>query len=207
MLLVFYLAIITSPLSAILYYHLENQYPRLPHFSQKQAVVILSGGTLTSERDGDYFKYHDEVPRVLEGLRFFNRSRSNVLVMSEGNTSGFSKSRLSEGESFLKFAQDLGVNTDKMFLISNIKNTYEEAKNFSVQYQEVRDFYLVTSAYHMQRAVAVFHKLGLHPTPVPVGHKTSRGDFYSWKIDNIYLAEAVLTEYAGLIAYKILNRI
>jgi uncharacterized SAM-binding protein YcdF (DUF218 family) len=202
-----YLTVITSPLPAVAYYFLENEYPRLRSFPEKQGLVILSGGTVKSKKGSQYLKYNTEVARILEGLRFFKLSGSKWLIVSEGRTSKKTSAYLSEGESFLKFSEDLGMDDSHIKFITNIKNTYEEAKQFSQQYKGIENFYLVTSAFHMPRAVAVFKKMGLKPTPLPVGHQVSQSELFSWKISNMFLAEAVMTEYAGFAAYKVLGRL
>lgn len=67
-------------------------------------------------------------------------------------------------------------------------------------------FILVTSAYHMPRAMGVFLKAGLHPVPYPVDYYGGGG--YDWAdllpaAGNLATIEIALHEYVGLVWYRL----
>ena len=69
-------------------------------------------------------------------------------------------------------------------------------------------FLLVTSAWHMARAMLIFEKAGLKPTPAPTGHlvKTGQGErspgFYFPRTDNLRKSEIAVHEYLGILWAK-----
>ena len=75
-------------------------------------------------------------------------------------------------------------------------------------------FYLVTSANHMPRSMALFKKLGMQPIPAPTdfGMKERQGqDFIPYAlfpgVDELQKAETAVYEYLGLAWAKLRGRI
>jgi uncharacterized SAM-binding protein YcdF (DUF218 family) len=67
-------------------------------------------------------------------------------------------------------AQELGVAASDIVLENVSKNTAEEAARVAPMIGQER-FLLVTSAFHMPRAVALFRKQGLDPIPSPSDYR------------------------------------
>jgi uncharacterized SAM-binding protein YcdF (DUF218 family) len=68
-------------------------------------------------------------------------------------------------------------------------------------------FVLLTSAYHMPRAVRSFRKLGLDPIAYPVDFLVSGGD-YKWpdfipSLENLWKISVALREYLALTFYTL----
>jgi uncharacterized SAM-binding protein YcdF (DUF218 family) len=86
----------------------------------------------------------------------------------------------------------------RIILGSRSRNTYENAL-YSTQLISSRSkdhWLLVTSAYHMPRAIGCFRKAGLTVEPWPVYDLTSHGDF---------LARGI-REWIALMGYRLLGR-
>ena len=69
----------------------------------------------------------------------------------------------------------------------------------------LRNPILVTSAYHLERAVMSFEKVGLKVLPFPAGFKSWQGKQYRWKSylpGNFLTASIAIKEYLGLVFYK-----
>ncbi len=90
-----------------------------------------------------------------------------------------------------------------------------DTKDQALKIKELVDnqpFLLVTSAYHMPRAVALFEHQGLKPKPVPVGHliKKDHADLparlYPFA-GKIILAEKMIREWLGLTWAKIRKQV
>lgn len=67
---------------------------------------------------------------------------------------------------------------------------------------------LITSAYHMRRAMFSFRKAGLNVTPFPSGFETWPGKIYVWvdylpSADSLEKTTAAFHEYIGLFFYRI----
>jgi uncharacterized SAM-binding protein YcdF (DUF218 family) len=96
-------------------------------------------------------------------------------------------------------------------LESSSKDTKDEARLIKDMVGN-ESFFLVTSASHMPRSVALFKKEGMNPIPAPTDHRIkerqrlSPGMFFPWA-GNLIKAELAVHEYLGLGWAKIRNQI
>jgi uncharacterized SAM-binding protein YcdF (DUF218 family) len=105
---------------------------------------------------------------------------------------------------------DLGVPREKILVEAKSRDTVENARRTKeiLAGNGLRRPLLVTSAYHMRRAVAVFEKAGIAVTPVPAGFRTWKGKPYPW-VSYLPSSGALLTstnalrEYLGLLYCRI----
>ena len=89
------------------------------------------------------------------------------------------------------------------------RNTWENGlyvRQF-IKDNKITQFYLVTSAWHMSRAMWVFEKLGMQPTPAPTDFITSNSDVsdvYNWlpRARMLMVSNIALHEYLGKIWYR-----
>ena len=65
-----------------------------------------------------------------------------------------------------------GVNPEKIALTERSQNTFQEAKSIAEMLEKNETVALVTSAFHMYRAMNAFETQGLTPLAVPVDHMT-----------------------------------
>ncbi|MBF0297616.1 MAG: YdcF family protein [Oligoflexia bacterium] len=227
---------VTSPLSVYLYkiwitsvdgdlspvtnVFLENEIKHL------QAAVILSGDGIQKDlKSGQYF-YKEAFRRFAEGLRLLQSGKVDYLIISRGNNLLLSKGLLNEGDSFISWMKDIGVFEkikDKVLLVDDVLNTYDEAKKTTelMISKKIKNFYIVTDIHHMKRAYLIFKKQsadrGLSKEmiatayPVITFATTDNSDnnkilwsyFLRWKVENCKYLFYVSNEILGIIAYKL----
>ena len=94
-----------------------------------------------------------------------------------------------------------------LYFIEDAKDTREEALKI-VDIVGDKPFYLVTSATHLKRAVALFRKLGARPIPVPAHYYLKSPEFrFSLKAffpssHTLEMSQSALHEYMGLLWTK-----
>lgn len=146
----------------------------------------LASGTL--ERAAAAFKLHRET-----GLP--------ILV-----SGGAPFSEEPEAEAAAAWLRELGVPQDRLLAETRSRDTYENAV-YTLKLCSEKGFkkpVLLTSAYHMPRAMLLFRKAGADPEPFPVARRAG-----GWHWFNDYLpgssfeARAALNEYFGLAAYSL----
>lgn len=137
-----------APLSHALLKPLESQYSKINLLEQSAPYILLLGG--------------DFQARAYEAIRLHYLIHDSKII-----TSGYpGKRNISEA---LKNAQkliELGIKKENILLQEKPRDTQEEAKMVKQIVGEDR-FILVTSAYHMPRAMKIFEKEGLSPIPAP----------------------------------------
>ena len=108
-------------------------------------------------------------------------------------------------------AVELGVSPDALDLDAVSPDTETQAEVVRARLG-TEEFYLVTSASHMRRALALFRKAGTNPLPAPAHFITqgnrglSPGDFLP-SAGGLRRAEAAAYEYLGLAWAKVRGKI
>ena len=104
--------------------------------------------------------------RLVEAIRL-QRELPGTRILLSGGGAG----RVKHADVLGQVAQSLGVPPDQFVLDRTAWDTEQEAANLAGQIGK-EPFFLVTSAFHLPRAVALFQRLGLHPIPAPAHHRT-----------------------------------
>ena len=153
---------------------LEGWYPPFSPTSTSKfdAVVVLAGGI---HRQGSLRPQHElsdeSRHRIVCGADLFIRGLAPKLLLVGGDASAFGHGP-SEAREMKRLAHQLGVTDQAILMEEQSRNTYENARNAKRLLASNESILLVTSAYHLPRAVALFAKQGFRVTPVPCGYET-----------------------------------
>lgn len=199
-----YLALSSGVVASMLLRPLE--YRHAPAQEQAAAgrvstIVVLTGYARTSS--GVPITGHVNNAsgfRVLEAARLYQRNRrARVIVSGTANASVIMQ------ELFIQ----LGVAPNHVSTDAMSNSTYDSAVNLRERLAGV-SFYLVTSAGHMPRAMAVFEKQGLRPLAAPTDYLSSK-DLRNASLlpsgQHLYVSDLAVHEYVGWLWYKLLGRI
>jgi uncharacterized SAM-binding protein YcdF (DUF218 family) len=181
---------------------LESAYPTLSEDAPLQgvaAVVVLGCGY--EPRDGIPVTAAldpDGVVRLVEGARLLRHFQAQRLVLS-----GDPSDRATSATGYAVLARDLGVPDAVIVPLPGSNDTREEAVHIA-RLMGARPFLLVTSAYHMPRAMKLMERAGAHPVPAPTGYLTG-GRAPGWRLavpssSALRRSERALHEYLGLLA-------
>jgi uncharacterized SAM-binding protein YcdF (DUF218 family) len=174
---------------------LERQIP-LPANSHKADVAILLGGG------------SDSLGRALFASRLFRAGQVRFILISAGNVPWF-KAREPEAQSIARLLKEWGIPEDALILEDQSRNTFENAQR-SKPIWDSHDFksgLLVTSAFHMPRALAVFRHAGFNVEPAP----TNSYDEPSFEegvlailpnVSALQTSSVALKEWLGLLVYR-----
>jgi uncharacterized SAM-binding protein YcdF (DUF218 family) len=103
---------------------------------------------------------------------------------------------------YSQFAVDLGIDAGSIVKLDQPLDTAEEASSVAALLG-AEPFILVTSAYHMPRAVRLMQLAGTHPIPAPTGQLTPEHvdfDPRGWipRSSSLRKTECALHEYMGM---------
>jgi uncharacterized SAM-binding protein YcdF (DUF218 family) len=184
-------ALSIAPVSYTMFRGLEAEYG-IPK-NIKGDVIILLG----APPDGSLFRF-------VTAARLQKRLDIPIIM------SGANKASKQKDSFAIRFLIDLGVPEKKIIEEDKSRDTFENAK-FSQKICSRLGFtdpILVTSAYHMKRAIMSFGKVGLKVVPFPSGFKSWQGKHFRW---DDYLpgdfreASIAISEYMGIVFYKFVN--
>lgn len=163
---------------------LESGYPYRPVEAAPTtgAVVVLSGmldGTPTS--DGTLSQWGEATDRFFAGLDLFRAGKAPVMIFTQGRLPW--SGRALEGGMLARRAISLGVPESQIMLTGEVANTEDEALAVRdlMGLADIRNLTLVTSSFHMPRAVMIFERAGLSVVPYPTDFRTKADlDWTDW---------------------------
>jgi uncharacterized SAM-binding protein YcdF (DUF218 family) len=209
------LAAAMLPLPALLLAPLENRFSGPPADMKPPYGIIVLGGaindSLSAARGQTVFDEGGE--RITEAVVLAKRFPDARIVYTSGTNSvlgGIS----SEAARARDFMAQMGVAPERVTIEDKARNTDENARFTAaiVHPEPGQRWVVVTSAFHMPRAMGVFEKAGFHPIAYPVSFYTVgqwAGDFYLIfdPARNLRLFQLALHEWIGLAAYWATGRI
>jgi uncharacterized SAM-binding protein YcdF (DUF218 family) len=153
---------------------LERAYPVPPDTVKAEAAVVLAGSMDLARSTPGRIEWFDRPERMIEGSLLAVRGRVNCLVLSGGVGDPNYPEKV-EADLMAAFARTLGVDPGSIVLQRRSRTTHEDALYTAEILRErgIRSFFLVTSAFHMPRAVGCFRKQGLDPIPYPVDFRVT----------------------------------
>ncbi len=134
-------------------------------------VVVMLGGVLAaSTHDTFGLDFGSAVDRVITAVELLRRGKASTLILGGG--SGQRKtpddSKYLEGPLLGHWLKTWGLTTSNVVLLTACRNTRDEALQVRdlAKERHWQRILLVTSAYHMKRAEAIFRNLDIPVVPV-----------------------------------------
>ncbi|NBT06573.1 MAG: YdcF family protein [Betaproteobacteria bacterium] len=160
----------------------EQGAVRLPAetVQQAQAVVVLSGMARTVNAPPSSTPYvrewGDAVDRLEGGLALMRAKRAPRLIFTGGRVP-WDVLPTTEGDWLMEHARNRGLPAAAISITPPVQNTAEEAQAVAAMLKGSPSphILLVTSAFHMPRAKALFEAQGLRVTPYPVDFRARTG--------------------------------
>jgi uncharacterized SAM-binding protein YcdF (DUF218 family) len=157
--------------------YLERDFPPEPLTSVEPLdhVVVLSGmiRAVVTEDGTLIYEFGDAVDRFEAGLTLLASGQADTLILTRGQLP-WSTGR-PEGEVLRDIALARGIAPESIRLTTPAQNTAEEAEAIAAMLPPGARIGLVTSAFHMPRALTVFRDQGLDPRPIAVDYRQSHG--------------------------------
>ena len=155
--------------------YLESNYKlnQVSEVQEADAIVVLSGMVKVIKNKNNFdYEWGESVDRIFAGIELFKENKSQTLILTRGKLPW--SVGVPEGEYLREFAIKFGVPEKNILLTENVENTDQEAKAikklFSINSPKV---ILVTSAFHMTRALTVFEAAGIDIVAFPVDFQSS----------------------------------
>jgi uncharacterized SAM-binding protein YcdF (DUF218 family) len=182
---------------------LERRYPPLPDGSLPTVGYIVVLGSGYAPRDGVPVTAaldQDGLVRIVEGVRLLRRLGAARLVLSGGAAPGETPPAFG----YAKLARDLGLDDASLVVLNGSLDTGAEARSVAALIGAA-PFILVTSAYHMPRAMRLMKRAGAHPIPAPTGQLVNELANHTWRSflptsNGMSKTERALHEYLGIAA-------
>ncbi|MFO8065878.1 MAG: YdcF family protein [Spirochaetota bacterium] len=198
----------TSVVGELLIAPLERAYapPETEEACWGDAIVVLGGGLRSASpgERGAPALTDESTGRLVYGVRLA-REMPLSLLYSGGNSAG-GGDRPTGAEAAARVAESLGIEPDRLELEARSRTTWENAM-YTAQDFDTNVPLLVTSAWHMPRAMYSFREHGMDPVPVPTLYRSDparpRAIDFLPSAGGFETSSRALHEYIGLLYYRL----
>lgn len=203
-----------SPVGHLLLLPLEERFlrPELQPDYAPKGVIVLGGAvdSLVSGARGQA-ALNEAAERMTEAVALSRRFPQALIVFTGGSAELIYETE-PETEAAKRLFTALGVDPSRVIYESQSRNTYENAQwtRAALGDRADGDWVLVTSAFHMPRAMGLFRAAGFKVRPWPVDYRT-RGAQDAWRFfarssEGLRRADLAAKEWAGLLVYWLSGR-
>ncbi len=213
--IIIWLTIIIFPVHVLIATPLESRFPQVTTLPKKVDGIVVLGGAV----DEMLTAMHKQVSLNQAAERMtvaatLSKKYPNARLIFTGGSGLTSKGNLELNEATVAelFFASLGISESQLILENNSRNTYENAL-YSKQLAQSKlseTWLLVTSAYHMPRAIGTFRKQGWQVIPYPVDYRTTGNVTKRHLVlllgDKLSIIDTAAKEWVGLVAYWLLGR-
>lgn len=204
-----FLVFAVAPVGPAMLLVLEQRFPRPPTLPDRIDGILVLGGAVDPGLSLAYREtvFNSSVARVLAGIALARRHPEAKLALVGGEGElfpvGFAEARATS-----RFVVDEGITAARIILEERSRSTHENAvfAKESIRPGPAETWILVTSAFHMPRAVASFRAVDWPVIPYPVDFKVDpntvwRGNFNL--VEGLGTATTAGKEWAGLAGYRL----
>jgi uncharacterized SAM-binding protein YcdF (DUF218 family) len=198
-----------SPLGNTLLVALEDRFPPWDPARGEPAGIVVLGGAITPDvaaARGEQ-ALNEAAERVTATLALARRYPNARIVYSGGDASLLAAGA-DEAELAAQLLDRLGLPRTRILLEARSRNTAENA-SFSkalVAPKEGERWLLLTSAWHMPRAMGAFRRAGFPVEACPVDWRTRGRQDLVTPLAGLPRTDVAIREWAGLLAYRLTGR-
>ncbi|WP_319825140.1 YdcF family protein [Thalassovita sp.] len=207
------LTLTVLPLGDMLIRPIEARYPVAPDLRRVDGIIVLGGAEQAG--NASYWglpQVNEAAERYTEAVALALAHPGARLLLSGGSGALADLGRTGAPQS--RMAKDLvvslGIPADRVLLEGTSRNTAENARNSLalIKPKAGEVWVLVTSAYHMPRAMRSFQAAGWTGVVAwPVDHRAFPGFGVSWNLPrNLRLVNTAVKEIFGQLAYDLTGR-
>jgi uncharacterized SAM-binding protein YcdF (DUF218 family) len=202
-----------SPAGNMLILPLEDRFPPWRGAGEPDGIVVLGGGMSPSVTAARGEPALDEAAeRLIAMVQLAQRYPRAKIVFTGGAADLIFDSGGTEAQVAARFFESFGLPRAHLIAEDRSRNTIENAE-FSKRMaapQPGERWLLVTSAYHMPRAIGVFRRAGFAVEAYPVDWRTrgprSALDPFQSVADGLKRSDTAAREYVGLFVYWLTGR-
>jgi uncharacterized SAM-binding protein YcdF (DUF218 family) len=157
--------------------HLERDFPptQIASIDNINTVIVLSGMlTPIATQNGDIlYEFNSAVDRIEAGIVMMQSGQAKRMILTRGQVPWSAGEP--EGEFLMRYAVARGIAPQKITLTGIAANTEDEARQIAGMVSDGESVGVITSAFHMPRAMQVFRAHGIDPLPIAVDYRQGSG--------------------------------
>ena len=197
-----------EPVSNALFGHLESMAVRTMDPEKHYDAVVLLGGLVDEKamEKSRSLSVNDNIERLLGTLAVMKEGRADYAIISGAPVD--TRTPYAEAQVLADQLVLLGIPRERVIVENKAMNTRENA-TYSAEVARAHGFekvLIVTSAFHMRRALACYEKAGMHVDTLPVDYRTyaPAAASGSWlpRASHLERSTAAIREWTGFYIYR-----
>jgi|SRR5215472_1635909 len=200
-----------SPFGNALLIPLENRFPPWDSGRGTPDGIIVLGGAVNGLDANNQVALNEGAER-LAVLPELARRYPNARILFSGGSAALMYEGDAEANIAVRLLESFGIGRDRILLEGRSRNTAENAA-FSKEVGQPKlgeRWLLVTTAYHMPRAIGCFRRVGFPVEPYPVDWRTNGAGNALWPFvtlsEGLQRTDAAVHEWIGLLVYWLTGR-
>jgi uncharacterized SAM-binding protein YcdF (DUF218 family) len=202
-----------GPLSTWMILPLEDRFPRADLSGRPVDGIVILGGAEDARvaKGRGTHALNESAERMTEAATLARRY-PDAKVLFTGGTVEILREPTVEADAAGMVLRDLGIGSDRLLLERKARNTAENA----VLAKELADpkpgqrWLLITSAWHMPRAMGLFRKAGFDVEAWPTDYRTAGPSdawmLFSSPVEGLRRLDFVVKEWLGLLVNRVTGR-
>ena len=206
------LGLTLTPIGPLLLVELENRFPPPAADAPEPAGIVLIGGFTGAQMlaERGVIGLGDGAPAIFEVAEMAKRWPQVPIVLSGGSSALIGRVETSEAELMKRLLVATGVEPRRLVLEENSRTTWENAVHSRdlVKPAAGSRWLLVTTAFHMPRAIAAFRAAGWSGIVARPGAyaTTGRAGLRPPMLWGLTAADMAVKEWLGIVGYRLTGR-
>ncbi|MAX53296.1 MAG: hypothetical protein CMH22_15075 [Methylophaga sp.] len=195
------------PVGDYLMYPLESRFAAPEKLSEPFDGIIMLGGAEQLKLSDSWQKAQvgDGAERILQTAELARLYPDLPIIVSGGSNLVQRQNLDSDGQVFQQLFSQAGIDASRLVIEPQARNTYENFQRLKPLLTKPAGTYvLVTSAFHMPRAVGIAKKQHINVIPYPVDYRSNHANNRYWDFDlpaHLAVLETAWHEWLGLTVY------
>ena len=189
--------------------YLENNFLNQKKLTNVDNIIILAGSeNINHTKITSKTNLNDGSERLIASVKL-GLENINSKIFFLGGDGNLIKNDFDETDVAKKFYSDVGFDISKVKFIKNTRNTVENLQEFKIHADNKKINVLITSAFHMKRAMIIAKKLNINLIPYAVdfrsiNHLSLINYYQRFKVtENLRAFDIFFRELLGIIAFKL----
>jgi uncharacterized SAM-binding protein YcdF (DUF218 family) len=170
--------------------------------------ILLTGVTKTNMKPKDRVYFNRGADRATHTLQLYKLGIIKKVIIS-GGSGRLDGSGVREADDLADFLKLAGIPSEDLIIENESKNTHESARYVSAILSKLdgpKECLVITSAYHLPRAMACFRKAGVKADafaaePTADERRFNPDALFVPKLEAMAIWQTLLKEWVGFIAY------
>jgi uncharacterized SAM-binding protein YcdF (DUF218 family) len=201
------------PIASYILLPLEDRFPPFRDDGRPVDGIILLGGSVEAADSASRSTIiaNESAERLLDTVQLAHRYPNARILVSGGGGTVFGDG-VAEAPIIAGYLKSVGIDPARILIEDRSRTTAENAifSREAAKPREGERWLLVTSAWHMPRAVGVFEKADFPVVPYPVDYRTGSGSRihrpFAFISEGLRRLDLGTKEWAGLIGYYATGR-